>query len=215
MHVFSYLTDHPRQVLRLTAQHAEMVLIALGIAAVVGIALGALTYRTRLPRVLVLGGASIILTIPSFALFGLLLPLFGLGATPSIVALTLYALLPIIRNTVVGLRGVDPAVTESAIGMGMGFWRRLRTVDLPLAWPVVITGVRVSAQILLGVAAIAATIGGPGLGNLILGGLDRVGTRFAVPVAAAGVLGVVVLAVLFDLAFVLVARLTTSRGTRE
>lgn len=215
MHVFSYLTDHPRQVLRLTAQHAEMVLIALGIAAVVGIALGALTYRTRFPRVLVLGGASIILTIPSFALFGLLLPMFGLGATPSIVALTLYALLPIIRNTVVGLRGVDPAVTESAIGMGMGFWRRLRTVDLPLAWPVVITGVRVSAQILLGVAAIAATIGGPGLGNLILGGLDRVGTRFAVPVAAAGVLGVVVLAVLFDLAFVLVARLTTSRGTRE
>ncbi|HEX5493313.1 MAG TPA: ABC transporter permease, partial [Mycobacteriales bacterium] len=187
----------------------------LAIATVVAITLGALTYRTRLPRVLVLGGASVILTIPSFALFGLLLPLFGLGATPSIVALTLYALLPIIRNTVVGLRGVDPAVTESAIGMGMGFWRRLRIVDLPLAWPVVLAGVRVSAQILLGVAAIAATIGGPGLGNLILSGLDRVGTRFAVPVATAGVLGVVVLAVLFDLAFVLVARLTTSRGTRD
>lgn len=215
MHVFSYLTDHPREVLRLTGQHAEMVLIALGIATVVAVALGALTYRTRLARVLVLGGASVILTIPSFALFGLLLPVFGLGATPSIVALTLYALLPIVRNTVVGLRGVDPAVTESAIGMGMGFWRRLRTVDLPLAWPVVLAGVRVSAQILLGVAAIAATIGGPGLGNLILNGLDRVGTRFAVPVAMAGVLGVVALAVLFDLAFVLVARLTTPRGTRD
>lgn len=214
MGVFSYITSNPARVLSLTAQHAELVLIALGIGAVVGIGLGVATYRTNLPRNVILAIAGIILTIPSFALFGLLLPVFGLGPLPAIVALTLYSLLPIIRNTVVGLRGVDPAISESALGMGMGYGRRLVLIDLPLAWPVIIAGLRVSAQLLLGIAAIAATVGGPGLGVLILDGLGRVGTQFAVPIAMAGVVGVVVLAVLFDLAFVGIDRLTTSRGIR-
>ncbi len=214
MSVFSYVSDHPNRVLSLTGEHAEIVLISLGIAALAGVGLGVLTYRTPWARVATLGVAGVILTIPSFALFGLLLPMFGLGYPPAIIALTLYALLPIIRNTVVGLRSVDPSITESAIGMGMGPLRRLLRIDLPLAWPVIITGLRVSAQLLLGIAAIAATVGGPGLGNLILDGLGRVGTDFAVPIAFAGVFGVIVLAVVFDLAFVVLRRLTTSRGIR-
>ncbi len=214
MSVFSYVVDHPRRVLSLTGQHAEIVLTSLGIAVVIGVGLGVLTYRTSWARATTLAIAGVILTIPSFALFGLLIPAFGLGYQPAIIALTLYALLPIIRNTVVGLRSVDPSVSESAVGMGMGPVRRLVLVDLPLAWPVIITGLRVSAQLLLGIAAIAATVGGPGLGNLILDGLNRVGTSFAVPIAFAGVLGVIVLAVVFDLAFVLLRRLTTSRGIR-
>ncbi len=214
MSVFSYVSDNPGRVLRLTGEHAEVVLISLGIAVVIGIGLGVLTYRSSWARATAVGVAGVILTVPSFALFGLLLPAFGLGYPPTIIALTLYALLPIVRNTVVGLRSVDPAITESALGMGMGPLRRLMLIDLPLAWPVIITGLRVSAQLLLGIAAIAATVGGPGLGKLILDGLNRVGTPFAVPIAFAGVLGVIGLAIVFDLAFVVLRRLTTSRGIR-
>jgi ABC-type proline/glycine betaine transport system permease subunit len=126
----------------------------------------------------------------------------------------MYGLLPIARNTVVGLRGVDPAVSESAVGMGMGYWRRLARIDLPLAWPVIVTGVRVAAQLLIGIAAIAGFVDGPGLGKLMLDGLNRVGTQFAVPIALSGVVGVIVLAIVFDIFFVLVVRLTTPRGIR-
>lgn len=129
-------------------------------------------------------------------------------------ALALYALLPIMRNTVVGLRSVDPAVVEAGRGMGLSRGQILRTIELPLAWPVIITGLRVATQILLGIAAIGAAVNGPGLGNLILEGLSRAGTPFAVHLTLQGTLGIVVLAVLFDLCFAFLARFTTSRGIR-
>lgn len=138
MNVVDYLkdADNRGRVLFLMVQHAELVLISLAIAAVIGIGVGVFTYRRGISRSFSLGVAGVILTIPSFALFGLLLPLLGLGALPSIVALTLYGILPIMRNTIVGLRSVNPAISESAQGMGMGYWRRLLRIDLPLAWPV-------------------------------------------------------------------------------
>jgi osmoprotectant transport system permease protein len=133
---------------------------------------------------------------------------------PTVTALVLYALLPIVRNTIVGLDGVDPAVSEAARGIGMNRLEVLARVELPLAWPAVLTGMRVSTQMLMGIAAIAAYAKGPGLGNVIFSGLSRVGSANAVNMALAGTLGVVVLALVLDGLFVLVGRLTTSRGIR-
>lgn len=209
-----YVAGNWPELLAATLEHAVLVLISLALATAICIPLAVLTYRTDLPRGVVLAAAGVFLTIPSYALFGLLIAPLGLGTTPSVVALVLYAMLPILRNAIVGLRNVNPAVSESAIGMGMDANLRLRRVDLPLAWPVIVTGMRVSAQLLLGIAAIAATVGGPGLGRLIMTGLDVAGTPFAIYLTLEGILGIIVLALLFDLAFVLLSRLTTSRGLR-
>jgi len=199
-------------VLDATVDHVILVLQGLGLAVLVGVPVAVLTYRTGAPRAAVLGAAGVLLTIPSYALFGLLITPLGLGDGPSIVALMLYALLPIMRNAVVGLREVDPAVTESARAMGMGRLRVLATVELPLAWPVLLAGLRVAAQLLLGIAAIAAAVNGPGLGNLILGGLATAGTPFAIYQTVEGIAAIALLAVLFDLLFAAVIRLTTPRG---
>jgi osmoprotectant transport system permease protein len=124
----------------------------------------------------------------------------------------MYGLLPIVRNTITGLRSVDPAVVESAQGMGMGRYRRLFRIELPLAWPIILTGIRVAAVIIVGIAAIAAVINGPGLGKDIFRALARVGTPTAVPQVLSAILGIVTIAILIDLAFMIIARLTTSRG---
>lgn len=207
-----FFADNWPTVLDATLAHALLVLQGLGLAVLVGVPVAILTYRTGAPRAVALGAAGVLLTIPSYALFGLLITPLGLGDGPSIVALTLYALLPVIRNTVVGLRELDPAVVESARAMGMGRLRVLTTVELPLAWPVLLTGLRVATQLLLGIGAIAAAVNGPGLGNLILDGLATAGTPFAVYLTLEGALGIVVLAVLFDLTYAAVNRLTTPRG---
>ncbi|WP_210586169.1 ABC transporter permease [Streptomyces sp. GESEQ-35] len=212
MDFIDFLSGNWPDVRDATVDHAVLVLEGLGLAVAVGLPLAVLVYRTRLPRAAVLGVAGVFLTIPSYALFGLLITPLGLGTGPSIVALTMYALLPVIRNTVVGLREVDPAVVESARGMGMSRLKVLLSVELPLAWPVIVTGLRVAAQLLLGIAAIAAAVNGPGLGNLILQGLDKAGTPFAIYLTIEGAAAIVVLAVLFDAAFALLKRLTTSRG---
>ena len=210
-----YVIDEWDRLFTLVVEHAQIVLMSVAIAVVVGVGLGMLTYRTERPRVAVLGVTGVFLTIPSFALFGLLISPLGLGTKPAVVALVMYALLPIVRNTITGLREVDPAVVESAQGMGMSRWRRLARIELPLAWPIIITGIRVSTQILVGIAAIAAVINGPGLGKDIFRSLARVGTPTAVNQALAAVLGIVMLGLLLDIAYLLIGRLTTSRGLRE
>jgi osmoprotectant transport system permease protein len=212
---WEYLGDNRDRLKDLLIEHAQIVLMSIAIAVVVGVGLGVLTYRSERPRLVVLAITGVFLTIPSFALFGLLISPLGLGTTPAVVALVMYALLPIVRNTITGLREVDPAVVESAQGMGMGRWRRLARIELPLAWPVIITGVRVSTQILVGIAAIAAVINGPGLGKEIFRALARVGTPTALNQALAAVLGIVILGLLLDIGYLLLARLTTSRGIRE
>jgi ABC-type proline/glycine betaine transport system permease subunit len=212
MTFLEFLARNWTDVLDATVAHAVLVLQGLGLAVLVGVPVSVLTYRTGAPRAAVLGAAGLLLTIPSYALFGLLITPLGLGNGPSIVALTLYALLPVMRNAVVGLREVDPSVTESARAMGMGRLQMLATIELPLAWPVLLTGLRVATQLLLSIGAIAAAVNGPGLGNLILDGLAVAGTPFAIYLTIEGAAGIVLLAVLFDLLFAAVNRLTTPRG---
>lgn len=211
-HFYTYLTYRWQHLLGLLGQHVLIVLVSIGIATVIAVTVGILTYRTRRPAEVALTSANIFITIPSFALFSLFIPIFGLGYPPTVVALVMYALLPILRNTITGLRGVDPAVVESARGMGMTRWETLRRIELPLAWPVILTGVRVSTLIILGIAAIAAYVNGPGLGQPIFTGLTRIGTVRGLDLALAGTLGIVILAILFDMLIAIVSRVTTSRG---
>ena len=214
MIIVDYLAAEGGRLFGLAIEHVFIVLVAVTLSTIIGVTLGVLTYRTERPRRQVLGVTGIFLTIPSFALFGLLIGPLGLGARPAIVALVMYGLLPIVRNTITGLRSVDPAIVESAQGMGMGRYRRLLRIELPLAWPIIITGIRVSAVILVGIAAIAAVVNGPGLGKDIFRALARVGSPAAVPQAVSAVLFVIVIAILIDLGFMILARLTTSRGIR-
>lgn len=195
-------------------QHASVVIQCTLVAAVIGVLVGVAVYRSPIGSIVATVLASAILTIPSFALLGLLIPLLGLGVAPTVTALVLYALLPIVRNTITGLRSVDPAVTESAVGMGLSRGQRLARIELPLAWPVVVTGIRVSTQLTVGIAAIAAIVNGPGLGGPIFQGLRATGTQRGFNLAFSGTVSVALLALLFDLLFQVIARLTTSKGLR-
>ena len=212
----TYLEFTWENLVQLAIEHAVVVVISVAIATVIGVALGVATYQNERMRSIVLAVTGTFLTIPSLALFTLLiqLPGLGLGAKSVIVALVMYALLPIVRNTIVGLREVDPAIVESALGMGMGRSERLWRIELPLAWPVVLTGVRVSTLLLVGIAAIGAYINGPGLGDEIFSGLAQIGSATALNKVLSGTLGVIVLAILFDLVYVVIFRLTTSKGIR-
>jgi osmoprotectant transport system permease protein len=159
---WDYLDTNSARLLELTQEHLLLTLSALGLGTVLGVALGVLAYRRPRLRGPILGTTGLILTIPSLALYALLVGVLGLGWLPVVVALTLYSLLPIVRNTVAGLVGVDSAIVEAAQGQGMGPWRRLALIQMPMAWPVILTGVRVSAIIVVGIAALGAIVNGPG-----------------------------------------------------
>lgn len=197
-----------------TYQHASMVFQCLLLATAIGMIIAVITYRSKTASAVATGVAAVLFTVPSFALFGLLIPAFGLGTTPAVIALVLYALLPIVRNSVVGMSNVDPHLVDAARGMGMNRVAVLFKVEMPLAWPVILTGIRVSAQLVMGVAAIAAYVSGPGLGEQIFSGLSRLGGANSVNSAVAGTVAIVILALIFDAAFVLIGRFTTSRGIR-
>ncbi|HEX3792128.1 MAG TPA: ABC transporter permease [Pseudonocardiaceae bacterium] len=195
-------------------QHASAVVQCTILAAIIGVLVGVAVYTSPLGSIIATALASAILTIPSFALLGLLIPFLGLGVKPTVTALVLYALLPIVRNTIVGLNNIDPAVTDAARGIGMNRLRVLTRIELRLAWPSILSGMRVSTQMLMGIAAIAAYAKGPGLGNMIFTGLAAIGSVNAVNRALAGTLGVVVIALILDAIYVLIGRLTISRGIR-
>ncbi|MCT7977128.1 ABC transporter permease [Laspinema olomoucense] len=186
-----FLIRYSPEILRRSGEHLFLVAIAITIATTVGIPLGILI--TRKPQLSsgILGVANILQTVPSLALFGFLIsvPIIGgIGAVPAIFALTLYALLPIIRNTYTGIIGVDPAIREAGRGMGMTDWQLLSQVEIPLAMGVILAGVRVSTAISVGTATIAAAIGAGGLGALIFQGISMVNNQLilagAVPAAA-------------------------------
>ena len=214
MGFWEYVANDWPDLLELAWGHVVIVGVSILIAGLLGVGLAVLTYERPAARNLVLRVTGTFLTIPSLALYALLLPLLGLNARTVVVALTMYALLPIVRNTITGLRGVDPAVVESAKGMGMNRWRRLYRIELPLAWPVVITGIRVATLIIVGIAALGAIINGPGLGDQIFEGLNRVGTPFAFNFTMSGLLGVVLVGVLFDVGYFVLNRLTVSKGIK-
>ena len=191
MNVLQFMFENHAQVLELTLEHLWLVGISTLLAVLIGIPLGILIAHWPVLNKPVLGSANIIQTIPSLALFGFLLPLPWLGERAdrlAILALTLYALLPLIRNTYTGIRGVDPAVVEAGRGMGLTDRQLLFQVELPLAVSVILSGVRVAVVISVGLATIAAAIGAGGLGEFIFRGLAMVNNQLilagAIPAAA-------------------------------
>lgn len=174
MKLLEFFARNRSEVIGLALEHMFLVAVATGAAALVGIPLGILLARRPLLAKPVLAAANVVQTIPSLALFGFLIPIlgrYGIGRTPAIIALFLYSLLPIIRNTFAGINGVDRSVIEAARGMGMTSWQMLARVELPLAMNVIIAGVRVATVISVGTATIAAAIGAGGLGMYIFRGL--------------------------------------------
>ncbi|MEQ1605032.1 MAG: ABC transporter permease/substrate-binding protein [Pyrinomonadaceae bacterium] len=172
----NFLCQNWPELLTLTREHIFLVFISTGFAVLFGVPLGILLTRFRSLQTPVLGFANIMQTVPSLALFGLLIPIpfiGGIGARTAIIALALYALLPVIRNTVTGILGIDPKTNEAAIAIGMTEWQRLRLVELPLAMPVILTGIRVAVVISVGVATVAAAVGAGGLGTYIFRGLRQ------------------------------------------
>lgn len=210
--LWNFIVNRRQQLLTDSYLHVSAVVQSVIIATLAAVLIGVLVYRSPIGSAVATAAASTILTIPSFALLGLLIPLLGLGVAPTITALVLYALLPIIRNTIIGLAAVNPAITDAARGVGMNRLRVLARIELPLAWPSILTGMRVSTQMIMGILAIAAYAKGPGLGNLIFSGLSRVGSPNAVPQALVGTVLIVILALILDGIYVLIGRLTISKG---
>ncbi|QJQ19264.1 ABC transporter permease [Pseudomonas sp. SK] len=203
------------QVLQLTWQHIMLVGVAVGLAILVGVPLGIL--MTRFPAVAgpLQASATVLLTIPSIALFGLLLPFYskfgqGLGPLPAITAVFLYSLLPILRNTYLALTNVEPGIREAARGIGMTFGQRLRMVELPIAVPVILAGVRTAVVMNIGVMTIAATIGAGGLGVLILTSISRSDMSMLL----VGAVLVSLLAIVADLLLQTLQRALTPEGLR-
>jgi len=211
---FEYVFSNFDEILQATWEHARLVLIVILAATLFSVVLGIVVQRNPTARALSLSVAGIFLTIPSLALFALFIPLVGIGNPPALIALFLYAILPILRNTVTGLDEVSPAIVESAKGMGLNGRQQLVRVRLPLAWPVIMAGVRVSSLLVVGIAAIAVLVGGDGLGSFIQGGLTRLGLPGSVESVWVGTVFTVLLGLVLDAGFSLVQRLTTSRGLR-
>ena len=197
MNFFQFLAKHRTEVATLTLEHLWLVGISMLLAVAIGVPLGILLTRKPAWKTIILGTNNVIQTIPSLALFGLLLPLPFLGVRAdrlTITALTLYALLPIVRNTYTGISGIDSPVRELALAMGMDSRQILLQVELPLAAPVILAGVRVATVITIGVATIAAAIGAGGLGEFIFRGLSMVDNN----VILAGAVPAALMALLAD-----------------
>lgn len=216
MTLFTYLSGNWQELVALTLQHIELVGSAVGLAIVVGVPLGILISRHEWLAAPLLGLATLVLTLPSIALFGLMIPLFshfgqGIGAVPAITAVFLYSLLPIMRNTYLALHGVDAGIKEAGIGIGMTYWQRLRLVDLPLSVPIILAGVRSAVVMNIGVMTIAAVIGAGGLGDLIL---RAIGQSNMMKLLVGAVL-VSLLAIIVDLCLQYLQRLLTPKGVQK
>jgi osmoprotectant transport system permease protein len=197
MSFWQFVAYNRSDIWRHTLEHLGLVALSTLIAVAIGVPLGIAIARSPRLRGPILGLASILQTIPSLALFGFLIPLpflGGIGARTAIVALVVYALLPIVRNTFVGITGVDAAVREAAIGMGMSAGELLRMVELPLAAPVILAGIRIATVVGVGIATIAAAIGAGGLGEFIFRGVSMVNST----VILAGAVPAALLALLLD-----------------
>lgn len=209
-----FLIRYGAEILQHTGEHLLLVSTSIAIATLVGIPLGILITRKASLRQPILGVANILQTIPSLALFGLLLPvpiIGGIGIVPAIVALTLYSLLPIIRNTYTGITGIDPAIREAGRGMGMTDRQMLLQVEIPLALSVILAGVRLATVIAIGIATIAAAIGAGGLGVFIFRGISVVNNQLLL----AGAVPAAFLAILAEFAIGWLERLLTPSGIRK
>ncbi|TFD86645.1 ABC transporter permease [Cryobacterium serini] len=212
--MWDFLGAQYEQILFSSWQHFSLVVQCLILATVIAVVLAAVVYRSSALTGIANSVSAIGLTIPSFAFIGLLIAPLGFGVAPAVIVVAFFATLPILRNAVVGLAGIAPSIVESARGIGMSRFRTLLQVELPMAWPIILTGIRVSAQMVMGIAAIAAYSLGPGLGRFIFSGLSRLGGANSLESVLTGVIGVVVLALILDLLLVGLGRLTTPRGIR-
>ncbi len=190
----NYLRLRSDLVLDLMGEHFWLVIVSILIAVVASVIIGvAISYKTG-PAITVLTICQILMTIPSLAMLGFLVPLFGIGFTTGVIALILYSLLPIVRNTYTGIKEISPAIVESAVGMGMTEWRVLTKIKIPLARPVIMAGIRTATVMIVGIAAIAAYVGAGGLGELIFQGISRSNE----PMIIVGAIGVSIIALVFD-----------------
>jgi osmoprotectant transport system permease protein len=189
-----------------------VVAVAIGIAVAVATLLGVSTARRSWLAEPLLGMASAALTLPSLALFGLMIPVLGLGMGPTVAVLVVYATMPLLRNVITGLRSIDPAVLEAATGMGMSGLRRLVGVELPCAWPVILAGLRFSTMMIIGVATVGAYVGGPGLGTTLFNGLEEIGSPAALPEVVVATCLVILLGLAVDGVLAAIGRATVSRG---
>jgi osmoprotectant transport system permease protein len=192
----------------------ELILLVMTIVSITAILTGLVVWKSTAASEAVTGFWSVVFTIPSLAMFIFFIGPFGLGWLPAVIALVLYGQLPVVRNTIVGLRSVEPAIMESAAAMGMKPFTVLRKIQFPLAWPVIIVGIRVSAMLIFGISAIAAYVGGPGLGDYLFSGLANLGSFNSMNQTLVGAFGITLLALIFDGLFVIVRRVTTPRGLR-
>ena len=215
MSTLRFMVDNFEEVLYLSWEHIWIVGIALLIATPIGVVLGIVITKYEQSASRVLNGANILMTIPSIALFGLMLPVLaivnmGLGKVPAVIALVLYSQLPIIRNTYTAIKNVPPSLVDAGRGMGMGKWKLLRELEIPLATPVIIAGLRTAAVMNIGIAAIATYIGAGGLGVYIQQGIARVYPEIIV----SGAILVSLLAIIVDGGMALLERLATPEGIK-
>ncbi|MDE1948325.1 MAG: ABC transporter permease [Burkholderiales bacterium] len=216
METLAFIWDNLAPIGRMTVDHIEIVGVGVGFAILTGVPLGiAITTNERAAK-LVLYIASIIVTVPSVALFGFMIPVLsligqGIGFLPTVIALFLYSQLPIVRNTYAAITNIDPALREAARGMGMKTGERLRKVEIPIALPIIMAGVRMAVVINVGIAAIAVYIGAGGLGKLISRGISQSDPRQLI----AGAILISVLAIAADFALGWVQWLLTSKGLRS
>jgi osmoprotectant transport system permease protein len=196
MDLFSIFQNRYEDILLASWEHLQLTFIALFIANLIAIPLGILLTRHKKWAESIIGVAAVFQTIPSLALLGFMIPLLGIGTLPAIIALTIYGLLPILRNTYTGIIGVAPAAVEAGVGMGMTSLQVLFMVELPMALSVIMAGIRTATVLIIGVATLAALIGAGGLGDLIFRGIAMANS----PLILAGALPAAFLAIVFDFA---------------
>lgn len=213
MKVFNFIYQNADRCWVLTLEHIWIVFFSLFLAAIIAIPTGIAITRNDSMAEKIIGAANILMTIPSIALFGLMLPFlsvfgYGLGKVPAIIALVLYSQLPIIRNTYTGIKNVPPSLVEAGKGIGMDRWTRMKEIEIPIAMPVIIAGLRTAAVMNIGIATIAAYIGAGGLGVFIQQGISRVYNEMIL----AGAVLVALLAVFVDLFMTLLEKILTPKG---
>lgn len=215
MDLWTYLQSGWDSVLELTIQHVVLVMVCVVIATLLGTLFAAVTYRNDAAADALMTATDTLYTVPSLSYFTVLFPLMGFGTAPAVVVTVLYAFLPIVRNALTGLREVDEAVVRAAAGMGMARWQALLRVELPLAWPVILDGVRVATVLTVGIATIGAYVDGPGLGKLLFDALKSVGSVRAVPLCVSAIVALVLVALVLDAIIrQVLVRFTTPRGVR-
>lgn len=188
------LQNRGMEIMTGTWEHIQLTLVALLVANIIALPLGILLTRKRKMAETIIGITSVFQTIPSLALLGLMIPFFGIGFGPAIIALTIYGLLPILRNTYTGIVGVNQAVVDAGIGIGMTSRQVLFMIEIPLALPIIMAGIRTATVMVIGVATLAALIGAGGLGNLIFRGIAMARQDLIL----AGAVPAALLAIIFD-----------------